>query len=82
ARDPHVDRTKDLESRFGVATTSENLKAARSADIVIMSVKPQRNCGGRRKTPITRASTLPMQTVRKRLPVAPPWVLPPRLSPR
>ncbi len=41
ASDPHADRTKDLESRFGVATTSENLKAARNADIVILSVKPQ-----------------------------------------
>ena len=41
ASDPHADRTQDLETRFGVATTSENLKAARNADIVILSVKPQ-----------------------------------------
>ena len=41
ASDPHADRARDLETRFGVATTSENLKAAKNADIVILSVKPQ-----------------------------------------
>ena len=41
ASDPHGDRTQDLEKRFGVATTAENLKAAKNADIVILSVKPQ-----------------------------------------
>jgi len=41
ASDPHADRTQDLATRFGVATTSENLKAARNADIVILAVKPQ-----------------------------------------
>ena len=41
ASDPHADRTQDLEKRFGVATTSDNLKAAKNADIVILSVKPQ-----------------------------------------
>jgi len=41
ASDPHQDRAKELESRFGVATTTENLAVARDADIVILSVKPQ-----------------------------------------
>ena len=41
ASDPHADRAQDLETRFGVTTTSDNLKAAKSADIVILSVKPQ-----------------------------------------
>ena len=41
ASDPHKDRAKDLESRFGITTTTENLAAARGADIVILSVKPQ-----------------------------------------
>jgi pyrroline-5-carboxylate reductase len=41
ASDPHKQRTQDLESRFGISTTTENLAAARSADIVVLSVKPQ-----------------------------------------
>ena len=41
ASDPHKERLKDLETRFGVATAGENLAAARDADIVILSVKPQ-----------------------------------------
>ena len=41
ASDPHADRAQDLENRFGVATTNDNLKAAKNADIVILSVKPQ-----------------------------------------
>src|SRR5512145_1963667 len=41
ASDPHADRAKDLQVRFGVATTSDNLQAARNADVVILSVKPQ-----------------------------------------
>jgi pyrroline-5-carboxylate reductase len=41
ASDPHPDRIQDLERRFGVATTSDNVTAAKSADIVILSVKPQ-----------------------------------------
>ena len=40
ASDPHADRIQDLERRFGVGITSENVKAAK-ADIVILSVKPQ-----------------------------------------
>ena len=41
ASDPHKERTTDLHSRFGIATTNDNLAAVRSADIVILSVKPQ-----------------------------------------
>ena len=41
ASDPHKERTSDLHTRFGVATTNDNVAAARSADIVILSVKPQ-----------------------------------------
>ena len=41
ASDPHAERTKDLETRFGIATTNDNLAASRDADIVILSVKPQ-----------------------------------------
>jgi pyrroline-5-carboxylate reductase len=41
ASDPHAQRTQDLETRFGISTTTDNLAAARRADIVILSVKPQ-----------------------------------------
>jgi len=41
ASDPHADRIQDLEKRFAVATTGDNVKAARNAEIVILSVKPQ-----------------------------------------
>ena len=41
ASDPHEQRAKDLGARFGIATTTENLAAARDAHIVILSVKPQ-----------------------------------------
>jgi pyrroline-5-carboxylate reductase len=41
ASDPAKERAKDLESRFGIATTIGNLAAAKNAQIVILSVKPQ-----------------------------------------
>jgi pyrroline-5-carboxylate reductase len=41
ASDPHEERAKELEARYSVATTTDNLAAARDADIVILSVKPQ-----------------------------------------
>jgi pyrroline-5-carboxylate reductase len=41
ASDPHKDRIQDLATRFGIGTTNDNLAAARNADIVILSVKPQ-----------------------------------------
>jgi pyrroline-5-carboxylate reductase len=41
ASDPHTQRVEDLRSRFGIHTTTENLAAARDAEIVVLSVKPQ-----------------------------------------
>ena len=41
ASDPHKQRVEDLRSRFAIQTTTENLAAARDAEIVILSVKPQ-----------------------------------------
>jgi pyrroline-5-carboxylate reductase len=41
ASDPARERVKDLESRFGIGTTIGNLPAAKNAQIVILSVKPQ-----------------------------------------
>jgi pyrroline-5-carboxylate reductase len=41
ASDPHKERMDHLQSRFGISTTTENLAAARDAQIVILSVKPQ-----------------------------------------
>src|ERR1700737_2556075 len=41
ASDPAKERAKDLQSRFGIGTTTGNLAAARNAQIVILSVKPQ-----------------------------------------
>jgi pyrroline-5-carboxylate reductase len=41
ASDPHKERVLALEGRFGIGTTTENLAAARDAQIVILSVKPQ-----------------------------------------
>ena len=41
ASDPHADRIQDLEKRFGVGITSENAKAVKGAEIVVLSVKPQ-----------------------------------------
>jgi pyrroline-5-carboxylate reductase len=39
--DPHKDRLKDLESRYGVHSGAHNLAAAKDANVVILSVKPQ-----------------------------------------
>jgi pyrroline-5-carboxylate reductase len=39
--DRRKDRLADLEKRFGVATTTDNLAAVRRAAIVVLSVKPQ-----------------------------------------
>jgi pyrroline-5-carboxylate reductase len=41
ASDPHKERMKDLESRYGIQTTTQNLAAVKDADIVVLSVKPQ-----------------------------------------
>jgi pyrroline-5-carboxylate reductase len=39
--DPHKERMKDLETRYGINTTTQNLTAVKDATIVILSVKPQ-----------------------------------------
>lgn len=41
ASDSHEQRARDLGARLGIATTTENLAAARNAHIVILAVKPQ-----------------------------------------
>lgn len=41
ASDSHEQRARELGARFGIAATTENLAAARNANIVILSVKPQ-----------------------------------------
>jgi pyrroline-5-carboxylate reductase len=39
--DPRADRCEELRARYGVETTTENLKAADRAQILFLSVKPQ-----------------------------------------
>jgi pyrroline-5-carboxylate reductase len=39
--DPHKERMRDLETRYGVHATTQNLAAVKDATIVILSVKPQ-----------------------------------------
>lgn len=41
ASDPLVERGEELQARYGVRVTTDNVVAAREADIVILSVKPQ-----------------------------------------
>jgi pyrroline-5-carboxylate reductase len=41
ASDPHDERARDLEARFGVTTTTDNVRAAKQADVVVLAVKPQ-----------------------------------------
>ena len=38
---PIVDELEALEKRLGVSTTSDNLKAVKNADVVVLSIKPQ-----------------------------------------
>ncbi|HEY9077597.1 MAG TPA: pyrroline-5-carboxylate reductase [Anaerolineaceae bacterium] len=42
ASDPLKDRTEELKARYGIIPFSDNAAAARQADVVILSVKPQR----------------------------------------
>jgi pyrroline-5-carboxylate reductase len=42
AAGPTVERLEYLHKRYGVAATSDNAEAARPADVVVLSVKPQR----------------------------------------
>src|SRR5258706_14139114 len=41
AADPLTDRLAELNQRYGVMTTENNRDAARSADVLILSIKPQ-----------------------------------------
>ncbi|NLE52466.1 MAG: pyrroline-5-carboxylate reductase [Chloroflexi bacterium] len=41
AADPHVARVEELQARYSVRTTTDNLSAATQADILVLSVKPQ-----------------------------------------
>ncbi len=38
---PLVEELEELEKRLGVSTTSDNLKAVKNADVVVLSIKPQ-----------------------------------------
>jgi pyrroline-5-carboxylate reductase len=42
ASGPRAERLKDLEKKYGLKTTTENAAAAAQADVVVLSVKPQR----------------------------------------
>lgn len=39
--DPNPEQCKTLASRFGIATETDNLAAAQSADVLLLAVKPQ-----------------------------------------
>jgi pyrroline-5-carboxylate reductase len=42
AADPLVDRGQDLKNRYGVIPFTDNSEAVKQADIIVLSVKPQR----------------------------------------
>lgn len=42
AAGPREERLRELAQRYGVHTTSDNAEAAREADVLVLSVKPQR----------------------------------------
>jgi pyrroline-5-carboxylate reductase len=42
ASGPRKERGEELKSRYGIAACTDNAEAARSADVVVLSVKPQR----------------------------------------
>ena len=42
AAGPGIERLEDLESRYGITIYTDNAEAAKPADVVILSVKPQR----------------------------------------
>ena len=41
AADPHEARLKDLKKTYGIHYTTDNLQAAKNADVLVLSVKPQ-----------------------------------------
>jgi pyrroline-5-carboxylate reductase len=42
AAGPNLDRLQELQARYSIQTTLDNAEAARQADVVVLSVKPQR----------------------------------------
>jgi pyrroline-5-carboxylate reductase len=42
ASGPRKERADELKARYGITALTDNMEAARSADIVVLSVKPQR----------------------------------------
>ena len=42
ASGPRAERTQDLETRYGIAGTTDNASAVREGEVVVLSVKPQR----------------------------------------
>jgi len=42
ASGPHEDRLEELESRYQISTTTVNAQAVQGADVVILSIKPQK----------------------------------------
>lgn len=42
ASGPREERLKELEQKYGIITTTDNASAASQADVVVLSVKPQR----------------------------------------
>ncbi len=41
AADPRADHLEDLRQRYGIAITTDNVAAARTADVIVLSTKPQ-----------------------------------------
>jgi pyrroline-5-carboxylate reductase len=41
AADPRADRCEELKSRYGIVTTTDNAEAAREANVIVLSIKPQ-----------------------------------------
>ncbi len=41
ASDPRADRLEELRTRYGITVTTDNAEAARAADVVVLSIKPQ-----------------------------------------
>ena len=41
ASDPRADRLEELRTRYGISVTTDNAEAARAAEVVVLSIKPQ-----------------------------------------
>jgi pyrroline-5-carboxylate reductase len=44
ASGPRPERSQELDDRYSIASTTDNVEAARGADVVVLSVKPQVLC--------------------------------------